>query len=92
MYTVDAADEENGGLPVVLKTQNYEIVCPDVAYRNRTNDRFRRAFICHYANESATRISHYYRPFYRVNGEELDLEIHPDGGPCGKEFENVYPH
>ncbi|MFC5404914.1 phytanoyl-CoA dioxygenase family protein [Cohnella soli] len=129
---IDTADEENGGLLVVPKTGDYEIVCPDLAnsqesftthyvkppkeekampvvmdkgdvlffngnlihgsYRNKTKDRFRRAFICHYANSSATQIGEFYRPLYRQDGTTVDLEANPDGGPCGIEFENVYPH
>jgi phytanoyl-CoA hydroxylase len=129
---IDAADEENGALLVVPKTNDYELVCPDVAdesesftthfvkppkekkaipavmdkgdvlffngnlihgsYRNKTKDRFRRAFICHYANASATHIGQYYRPLYRADGTEVDLEVNPDGGPCGVEFETEYPH
>ncbi|KRF08075.1 phytanoyl-CoA dioxygenase [Paenibacillus sp. Soil766] len=129
---IDAADEENGGLLVVPKTNALEISCPDIAdskesftthyvkppkdekampvimdrgdvlffngnlihgsYRNKTKDRFRRAFICHYANASATHISNHYRPLYRANGEAVSLEINPSGGPCGDEFETVYPH
>ncbi|TXK72776.1 phytanoyl-CoA dioxygenase family protein [Paenibacillus sp. N3.4] len=129
---IDAADEENGGLLVVPKTNHMDIACPvsadakesftthyvkppkdekampvvmdrgDVlffngnlihgSYRNKTKDRFRRAFICHYANASATHISNHYRPLYRQNGTPVDLEINPSGGPCGEEFENVYPH
>jgi phytanoyl-CoA hydroxylase len=130
--SIDAADEDNGGLLVVPKTQDYDTVCPELAdakesftthyvkppkeqkavsvvmdpgdvlffngnlihgsYRNKTKDRFRRAFICHYANESATHISKYYRPLYRANGTEVDLGENPDGGPCGVEFEPIYPH
>lgn len=129
---IDAADEDNGGLLVVPKTNTLDLSCPDLAdakesftthfvkppkdekampvvmdrgdvlffngnlihgsYRNKTKDRFRRAFICHYANESATHISEFYRPLYRQNGEPVDLEINPDGGPCGEEFQTVYPH
>ncbi|THF75460.1 phytanoyl-CoA dioxygenase family protein [Cohnella fermenti] len=129
---VDAADLENGSLMVVPKTQDYDIVCPELSdakesftthyvkppkeqkvmpvsmdpgdvlffngnlihgsYRNKTKDRFRRSFICHYANESASQISHFYRPLYRADGSEVDLKENPDGGPCGVEFENVYPH
>jgi phytanoyl-CoA hydroxylase len=129
---IDAADEENGGLLVVPKTQDYEIVCPESAdskesftthfvkppkdqkavpvimeqgdvlffngnlihgsYRNKTKDRFRRSFICHYANESATQIGKYYRPLYRSDGTEVELELNPDGGPCGVEFGTLYPH
>lgn len=129
---IDAADEENGGLLIVPKTNDYEISCPDIAdskesftthyvkppkdekampvimdrgdvlffngnlihgsYRNKTKDRFRRAFICHYANASATHINNHYRPLYRADGEAVSLEINPSGGPCGNEFETVYPH
>ncbi|WP_199615864.1 phytanoyl-CoA dioxygenase family protein [Paenibacillus alkalitolerans] len=129
---IDAADEENGGLLVVPKTNDYEIVCPEYAdakesftthyvkppkdqkavpvnmepgdvlffngnlihgsYRNKTKDRFRRAFICHYANESATHIGKHYQPLYRADGSEIKLIDNPDGGPCGVEFESFYPH
>ncbi|MFC5470627.1 phytanoyl-CoA dioxygenase family protein [Cohnella suwonensis] len=62
------------------------------SYRNKSKDRFRRAFICHYANSSATHINIHYRPLFRQDGTEADLEANPDGGPCGIEFENAYPH
>lgn len=55
------------------------------SYRNKTKDRFRRSFISHYANVSATQISHWYNPLYRANGEKLTLDSNPDGGPCGIE-------
>lgn len=129
---VDPADEENGGLLVVPKTNEYEISCPELAdasesftnhfvkppkdrkpvpvimergdvlffngnlihgsYRNKTKDRFRRAFICHYANASATRIATHYRPLLREDGTEVDMAVNPDGGPCGVEFDSAYPH
>ncbi|MFD2117852.1 phytanoyl-CoA dioxygenase family protein [Paenibacillus yanchengensis] len=130
---VDAANEENGGLLVVPKTQDYDIVCPEQAdskesftthfvkppkeqkaipavmdrgdvlffngnlihgsYRNKTKDKFRKAFICHYANASATSISKHYKPLYRANGEIAEyVGDNPDGGPCGEEFDNFYPH
>lgn len=129
---IDPADEENGGLLVVPRTNDYDIVCPDLAderesftkhyvkppkdrkvvpavmdrgdvlffngnlihgsYRNKSKDRFRRAFICHYANASAAKISGFYRPLYRADGTPVDLEENPDGGPCGVEHQAVYPH
>lgn len=55
------------------------------SYRNKSQDRFRRAFICHYANSSAYRISHWYNPLYRADGSEVEFELNPDGGPCGIE-------
>lgn len=129
---VDAADEENGGLLVVPKTNGYDIVCPDKAdenesftthyvkppkdrkavpavmdkgdvlffngnlihgsYRNKTKDRFRRAFICHYANASAASIAAHYRPLFRADGSEVMLDANPDGGPCGVLNDSAYPH
>ncbi|WP_454191357.1 phytanoyl-CoA dioxygenase family protein [Paenibacillus sp. Marseille-Q7038] len=62
------------------------------SYRNKTKDQFRRAFICHYVGASATHISNHYRPLYRADGSAIDLEINLDGGPCGIEFDNIYPH
>ncbi|MBW5448248.1 phytanoyl-CoA dioxygenase family protein [Cohnella sp. CFH 77786] len=55
------------------------------SYRNKSKERFRRSFICHYANASATQISHWYNPLYRADGTTLELESNPDGGPCGIE-------
>lgn len=62
------------------------------SYRNKSKDRFRRAFICHYANASASKISGFYRPLYRMDGTPVDLEVNEDGGPCGVEFDKAYPH
>lgn len=62
------------------------------SYRNKTKDQFRRAFICHYANSSATHINSHYRPLFREDGTEVDLQVNPDGGPCGLEFDTAYPH
>ena len=56
------------------------------SYRNRTKDRFRRSFICHYANASALRISRFYFPLYRADGTIAELEDNPGGGPCGEAF------
>jgi ectoine hydroxylase-related dioxygenase (phytanoyl-CoA dioxygenase family) len=129
---VDEADEENGGLLVVPKTSDHEIVCPETAdenesftkhlvkvpegkkvipavmkkgdvlffngnlihgsYRNKSKDRFRRAFICHYAGESTTRIANFYRPLFRADGSKVEPELNPDGGPCGIEYDSAYPH
>jgi phytanoyl-CoA hydroxylase len=62
------------------------------SYRNKTKDRFRRSFICHYANASATHIAQHYRPLFHADGTEAHLEVNPDGGPCGIEQDTAYPH
>jgi hypothetical protein len=129
---IDPADEENGGLFVVPKTQEAEIQCPHEAdasvsftvhevdvpaglkpvpvimqagdvlffngsvihgsYPNTSRDRFRRAFICHYAGISTDKIGKYYNPLYRRDGSALVLEANLDNGPCGHEFAASAPH
>lgn len=129
---VDRADQENGCLLVVPKTNEDDIYCPELAdetesftkhfvkvpkgmkavpvemdkgdvlffngslihgsYRNRTKDRFRKAFICHYASVSTTKIGHFYSPMYREDGSKVETETNHDSGPCGTEFDAIYPH
>ncbi|MDQ1910726.1 phytanoyl-CoA dioxygenase family protein [Paenibacillus sp. GD4] len=130
---VDPADEENGGLVVVPKSNRFDVECPHQAnpaesftkdevdvpegyqvvpvnmkagdvlffngsvihgsYPNRSKDRFRRAFICHYASISSTKISHYYKPMYRMDGSEVtDMLYEDNGGPCGAEHKVTAAH
>ncbi len=58
---------------------------------NRTRDRFRRSFICHYVGESSREISRYYKPMYYFDGTEVQLPDATGGGPCG-EVEAKGPH
>jgi ectoine hydroxylase-related dioxygenase (phytanoyl-CoA dioxygenase family) len=50
---------------------------------NRSKDRFRRSFICHYVPASTREMSHWYEAYdfegHRVGG----IEVNRDGGPCG---------
>lgn len=62
------------------------------SYRNKTKDRFRRSFICHYANSSAVSIGAHYRPLFHADGTAIMLEANPDGGPCGIEGDSPYAH
>jgi len=57
---------------------------------NRSEDRFRRSFICHYIGRSSERISHWYRPILTMGGEEVRIAESTDGGPCGTE--DAGPH
>lgn len=52
---------------------------------NRSADRFRRSFICHYVPRSAERMSTWYKPILTMDGEEVVLAANSDGGPCGTE-------
>jgi phytanoyl-CoA hydroxylase len=51
---------------------------------NRSKDRFRRAFICHYASGNLEKISGGYRPLVRMDGTEYEVEAQTAGGPCGE--------
>lgn len=123
---IDPADEENGGLVVVPRTNGLEIECPHMAnpeesftkdevtipegysivpinmdagdvlffngsvihgsYPNRSKERFRRSFICHYADIATLRSGR--RPLYRADGTEIhDIEEN-DSQPCGVEFDD----
>lgn len=62
------------------------------SYPNRSRDRFRRSFICHYTGVSCERIGHYYTPLYLRDGTEVVREENMDAGPCGEEFEAMGPH
>ena len=53
---------------------------------NRTQDRWRRSYICHYVGESAREMSQYYYPLITAGGDEVRKEIAVGGGPCGDEF------
>jgi phytanoyl-CoA hydroxylase len=52
---------------------------------NRSTDRFRRSFICHYVGRSSERMSRWYRPILTMNGQEVEIAENTDGGPCGTE-------
>lgn len=58
---------------------------------NRSADRFRRSFICHYLGASAEEISWYYKPLYRFDGSEMQIDDATGGGPCG-DLEAAGPH
>ena len=51
---------------------------------NRSKDRFRRAFICHYVPRSTQRISKFYLPLLTPDGEDFMIEPNTGGGACGK--------
>ena len=54
---------------------------------NRSKDRFRRAFICHYVPKSTKRISKFYIPLLSPEGEEIYIEKNDSGGACGKDWQ-----
>jgi ectoine hydroxylase-related dioxygenase (phytanoyl-CoA dioxygenase family) len=57
------------------------------SFPNRSRDRFRRAFICHYVPASTERMSRWYNPLLTRAGEERTLPDNGWGGPCGEEHD-----
>ena len=54
---------------------------------NRSKDRFRRSFICHYVPKSTQRISKFYLPLLTPEGEDIMIEANDSGGACGSSWE-----
>lgn len=57
---------------------------------NKTTDRFRRSFICHYVGESTQKIARFY-DVLAMDGKPLVLAENTGGGPCGDEIDRG-PH
>lgn len=55
---------------------------------NRSKDRFRRSFICHYVPRSTQRISKFYLPLLTPDGEDFLIEHNQGGGACGRSWIN----
>jgi hypothetical protein len=53
------------------------------SYPNGSAERFRRAFICHYAPASSAEIAKFYKPLYTFEGGTQDKAWVSGGGPCG---------
>ncbi|HEV7213867.1 MAG TPA: phytanoyl-CoA dioxygenase family protein, partial [Chloroflexota bacterium] len=60
------------------------------SFPNQSADRFRRAFICHYAGQSAHELSKHYFPLYTMDGQVVERDVATGGGPCGEEAKG--PH
>jgi ectoine hydroxylase-related dioxygenase (phytanoyl-CoA dioxygenase family) len=54
---------------------------------NRSKDRFRRSFICHYVPQSTQRISKFYLPLLTPEGQDVIIEANTGGGACGGSWE-----
>ena len=53
------------------------------SFPNSSATRFRRSLIGHYVEGKATELTRFDQPVLRMNGEELNLNFSPGGGPCG---------
>jgi phytanoyl-CoA hydroxylase len=52
------------------------------SYPNKSQDRFRRAFICHYIPQESTELSMFY-PCLDFDGSPVSIPEATGGGPCG---------
>ncbi|MCD9024877.1 phytanoyl-CoA dioxygenase family protein [Cohnella silvisoli] len=59
---------------------------------NRTSDRFRRSFTCHYVGVSTEKLGSYFSKLYRADGSVIQQRINAETGPCGDEFAGFYGH
>ena len=50
---------------------------------NTSADRFRRSLIGHYIVGDAEKVAKFYHPALRMDGTPAELDISPQGGPCG---------
>jgi ectoine hydroxylase-related dioxygenase (phytanoyl-CoA dioxygenase family) len=55
---------------------------------NRSKDRFRRSFICHYVPKSTQRISKFYLPLLTPEGQDVMIEANTGGGACGHSWQD----
>jgi hypothetical protein len=59
---------------------------------NISQDRFRRAFICHYLPASSVELSQWYQEPRLFDGTLVEFPNATGGGPCGVPFEAKGPH
>ncbi|MCC6681218.1 MAG: phytanoyl-CoA dioxygenase family protein [Phycisphaeraceae bacterium] len=58
---------------------------------NRSKDRWRRSFICHYMPRSSHTVARFYLPILAFDGSEISYQASTGGGPCGYEGDFVKP-
>jgi len=57
---------------------------------NRSKERFRRSWICHYAKGDVAKISKYYTPVVSMDGRDITtVKAERSGGPCGGTWEGA---
>ncbi|QHW31809.1 phytanoyl-CoA dioxygenase family protein [Paenibacillus rhizovicinus] len=62
------------------------------SYPNRSADRFRRSFICHYVGVSTLRLGHHiHDDLHAADGSIVKVASNESGGPCGTAYE-FEPH
>lgn len=54
------------------------------SFRNTTHDRWRRTLIFHYAPKQCDQVAAFYHPLLDFDGQVVEKQVSPDGGPCGQ--------
>ena len=88
-FTVEEVDVPQGLTPVPCDLKAGDVLFFNGSvihgsYPNTSQERFRRAFICHYMPQSSTEISHFYKLF-DFDGKRITRHESAWGGPCGTE-------
>ncbi len=88
-FTVEEVDVPQGMKPVPCDLKAGDVLFFNGSvihgsYPNTSDERFRRAFICHYMPESSTEISQWYKLF-DFDGNRVARHESEWGGPCGTE-------
>ncbi len=72
--------------PVIMKAGDVVFFNGQVihgSFPNRSASRFRRSLIAHYIVGEAEKVNEFYHPVLNFAGEEVDLLVNEQGGPCG---------
>jgi len=93
---------EHVAVPEGLKEEPIDLKAGDVlffngsvihgSYPNTSEDRFRRAFICHYVPASTSELSNWYRYPFSFDGRKHSIADATGGGPCGTPQAIAAPH
>lgn len=87
-FTGDTVEIPEGmtPVPVIMKAGDVLFFNGQVvhgSYPNTSKDRFRRSLIGHYIEAQAEKVAAWYKPVWRLDGSEVDLESSEWGGQCG---------
>lgn len=58
---------------------------------NRSKDRWRRSFICHYVSDNTEKLAQFYHPILDMRGNVVSREVNAGGGPCGGDAKKIGP-
>jgi phytanoyl-CoA hydroxylase len=88
-FTADHVDPPPGLSPINLTLKAGDVLFFNGSvihgsWPNRSKDRFRRSFICHYVPADSAETHSGYRPFFKFDQSEITIGDAIGGGPCGE--------